>query len=166
MWCSSVKACTPLVRLLQFSSLSKTLSIVESHCTAHLRQCRVGLVQGNYPVTEMSGKEAGNALSGFVYVRFMERHIGRRGQQSSAHVGSYTCARSGDGPGSIAWTSTGWVRERTRRAGPARRIPLEMVGSSMIIPFEFCVRNSSLSYVINSVSLIDFPYATLCGFSS
>ena len=66
-----LKACTPLVRLLQFSSLSKSLSIVEPHCTARLRQCRVGLVQGNYPVTEMSGKEAGNALSGFVYVRFM-----------------------------------------------------------------------------------------------
>ena len=37
--------------------------------------------------------------------------------------------------------ATGWVRQQTGRAGPARRVPLEMVGSSMIIPFEFYVRN-------------------------
>jgi len=60
-----LKACTPLVRLLQLTSLSKSPSIAEPQCTARLRQCRVGLVQGHYPVTETSGKEAGNALSGF-----------------------------------------------------------------------------------------------------
>ena len=48
----------------------------------------------------------------------------------------------------------------------SEEVPMEMVGSCHDVLFEFCVRNLSLSYVINRVSLIDFPCATLCGFSS